>query len=97
MAGGDAFELQARLGYASLEITKRYVHLAQELAQTQCNIESRRPSRGRGKRRSGSCLSLKTIEPHHGAWGRASTVSPAPFLSVSGRIPAHLQIYANGV
>ncbi|MEP7358260.1 MAG: tyrosine-type recombinase/integrase [Anaerolineales bacterium] len=44
MAGGDAFELQARLGHESLETTKRYVHLAQQLAQTQRGIEIRRPS-----------------------------------------------------
>ncbi|MCC7360548.1 MAG: tyrosine-type recombinase/integrase [Anaerolineales bacterium] len=44
MAGGDAFELQARLGHESLETTKRYVHLAQQLAQTQKGIEIRRPS-----------------------------------------------------
>ena len=44
LAGGDAFELQARLGHESLETTKRYVHLAQQLAQTQRGIEIRRPS-----------------------------------------------------
>ena len=44
LAGGDAFELQARLGHESLETTKRYVHLAQQLAQTNRDIEIRRPS-----------------------------------------------------
>ena len=44
LAGGDAFELQARLGHESLETTKRYVHLAQQLAQTTRDIEIRRPS-----------------------------------------------------
>ncbi len=44
LAGGDAFELQARLGHESLETTKRYVHLAQQLAQTQRGIDIRRPS-----------------------------------------------------
>lgn len=44
LAGGDAFELQARQGHESLETTRRYVHPAQQMAQTQRGIEIRRPS-----------------------------------------------------
>jgi len=34
MAGGSAFELQEQLGHATLEMTRKYVHLASILAKT---------------------------------------------------------------
>lgn len=42
LAGGNAFELQALLGHESLEMTKKYAHLASQLSRLP--VEMRRPS-----------------------------------------------------
>ncbi|MCC7358627.1 MAG: tyrosine-type recombinase/integrase [Anaerolineales bacterium] len=45
LSGGNAFELQALLGHESLEMTRRYTHLAQQLAKAGGSaLEHRRPS-----------------------------------------------------
>jgi site-specific recombinase XerD len=79
LMGGNAFELQALLGHESLEMTKRYAHLAQQLSRAGGSpIELRRPSpldvmekggirfdvpRGRGGRQRGAS---GRFQPHPG-------------------------------
>ncbi len=90
LGGGNAFELQALLGHESLEMTRRYTHLAQQLAKAGGSaMEHRRPSPLDTLERKGVRLDVSTVRGNRkrgksGRFASATTEAAATGIPADG-------------